>query len=136
MQRTFRSLPEVLRRYSGIGTSSAGRCIWPIHPLLASNSARPAGRSPRRERHEQGTLLPFRLRDPHVLRTYVGTNFNRNVTRFFKLPTRFFKFPLSFSEHREINFMIEILRSCRNLAERLNKILQLQSHMFSSVPKN
>ena len=52
--RTFRryqgATKEVLRRYSGIGTSSAGRCIWPIHPLLASSSARPAGRSPRRLR--------------------------------------------------------------------------------------
>ena len=28
-------LSEAFRRYSGIGTSSAGRCIWPIHPLLA-----------------------------------------------------------------------------------------------------
>ena len=26
---------EVLRKYSGIGTSSAGRCIWPTHPLFA-----------------------------------------------------------------------------------------------------
>ena len=39
--RTFRSLPEVPRRYSGIGTNAAGRCIWPIHPLLASSCARP-----------------------------------------------------------------------------------------------
>ena len=31
---------EVPRRYSGIGTSSAGRCIWPIHPLLAHAAPR------------------------------------------------------------------------------------------------
>ena len=49
MQRTFRSLevPEVPRRYSGIGTSSGGRCMPPDSPFLARSSARIAGRSPR-----------------------------------------------------------------------------------------
>ena len=36
-----------IRDASGIGTSSPEICIWPIDPLLASSSARPAGRSPR-----------------------------------------------------------------------------------------
>ena len=38
----IRKYPGRIRDASGIGTSSAGVCIWPIHPLLASCSARPA----------------------------------------------------------------------------------------------
>ena len=41
----------------GIGNSSAGVCIWPIDPLLASISARPAGRSPRPRQLVSGRLL-------------------------------------------------------------------------------
>ena len=39
--RTFRSLevPEVPRRYSGIGTSSGGRCIRPDEPPLLDSSS-------------------------------------------------------------------------------------------------
>ena len=39
--RRIRTHPDA----SGIGTSSAEICIWPIDPLLASSCARPAGRS-------------------------------------------------------------------------------------------
>ena len=51
LSEAFRSLPkpsEAFTPRSGIGTSSAGVCIWPMHPLLACSCARPAGRSPRR----------------------------------------------------------------------------------------
>ena len=39
-----------IRDASGIGTSSAEICIWPLDRLLASSCARPAGRSPRHHR--------------------------------------------------------------------------------------
>ena len=42
--------PGRIRDASGIGTSSAEICIWPLDRLLASSCARPAGRSPRHHR--------------------------------------------------------------------------------------
>ena len=50
---TFRSFPkpsEAFTPHQGIGTSSVGRCMRPDAPFLASSSARPGGRSPRRNR--------------------------------------------------------------------------------------
>jgi len=42
---------------SGIGTSSAGICIWPIHPLLASSCARPAAALRDNEKKNQQKTL-------------------------------------------------------------------------------
>ena len=56
--RRIRTHPDA----SGIGTSSAEICIWPIDPLLASSSARPpAGRSPRHRLHVRARLLVMAL---------------------------------------------------------------------------
>ena len=49
LSRSFRG---AFTELSGIGTCSAGVCIWPIDRLFASSCARPAGHSPRLDLRE------------------------------------------------------------------------------------